>query len=515
MGEPPTAYTLDGDVSAADLRERLAVHLDLTAAAAASTDRTVLDTFDARVRAAGLVLVHHGGRLRLEDRATRRELAAAPASRPSGPLRVADLPAGPLRERLAGILDVRAATPVARTRVRTTPLAVLDGRRKTVVRLLVEETAVTTGPRTRAPLAPRVRPVPVRGYDKALARVHALLGGELGLTAEAETVEDEAVRRAGGRPEGVSGKVRVPLERGGRADRAAVVVLLGLLDALEANLPGTLADVDPEFLHDLRVAVRRSRALQRELRGVFPPAELERFRADFKWLQAITGPVRDLDVWLLDLDDHALGLPDERRGDLAALRGVLEARRARERRRMVRELRSARTRGLLADWRAFLDGLTLRDEDDRPDAAREVQDVAARRIAKVYRRMVRMGGAIDDDSPPEALHDLRKKGKELRYLLEFFAALYPAGTVKPAVRTLKALQDTLGRFQDREVQAHMLRELAPEVASAPGGADALLAMGLVVDGLEAQQRAAREEFAERFAPFAAAERRAAMQETFG
>ena len=64
-----------------------------------------------------------------------------------------------------------------------------------------------------------------------------------------------------------------------------------------------------------------------------------------------------------------------------------------------------------------------------------------------------MGAAIDDASPPEALHDLRKKGKELRYLLEFFAGLYPAEVVKPMVKTLKALQDTLGRFQDREVQA--------------------------------------------------------------
>ena len=72
--------------------------------------------------------------------------------------------------------------------------------------------------------------------------------------------------------------------------------------------------------------------------------------------------------------------------------------------------------------------------------------------------MVRDGSAIDDDSPAEDLHDLRKKGKELRYLLEFFAALFPADTVKPMVKTLKALQDTLGRFQDREVQAHVLRD---------------------------------------------------------
>ena len=62
-----------------------------------------------------------------------------------------------------------------------------------------------------------------------------------------------------------------------------------------------------------------------------------------------------------------------------------------------------------------------------------------------------MGRRIGDDSPAEALHDLRKKGKELRYLLEFFASLYAADVVKPMVSTLKGLQDVLGRFQDREV----------------------------------------------------------------
>ena len=81
-----------------------------------------------------------------------------------------------------------------------------------------------------------------------------------------------------------------------------------------------------------------------------------------------------------------------------------------------------------------------------------------------------MGGAIDDASPAEDYHELRKKGKELRYLLELFGApLYPAEVVKPMIRTLKGLQDVLGRHQDREVQVAPLRSLAHEVARRPGG----------------------------------------------
>ena len=81
--------------------------------------------------------------------------------------------------------------------------------------------------------------------------------------------------------------------------------------------------------------------------------------------------------------------------------------------------------------------------------------------------------------------------------------MFPAKVVRPMVATLKSLQDTLGRFQDREVQAAMLRSLREEVAAVEDGAAALMAMGLLVERLEQEQSAARAEFAERFAAFAA------------
>ena len=70
------------------------------------------------------------------------------------------------------------------------------------------------------------------------------------------------------------------------------------------------------------------------------------------------------------------------------------------------------------------------------------------------------------------------------------------------VKSLKGLQDVLGTHQDREVQADHLRELADELAGQVGGPEALLVLGVLVDQLEAEQRAARGQFAERFAEFA-------------
>jgi CHAD domain-containing protein len=178
-------------------------------------------------------------------------------------------------------------------------------------------------------------------------------------------------------------------------------------------------------------------------------------------------------------------------------------------------LRSERTRALLENWGDFLDALVASPGEDRPDAARPVAEVAGERIATVHRRMVKMGRAIGPVTPHEALHELRKKGKELRYLLEFFAALYPSEIVKPMVATLKGLQDVLGRFQDREVQAGALRALGDEIAALDGGAAALMAMGVLVQRLAEEQAQAREQFAERFDRFAAKAQRTLVKQTFG
>ena len=100
-------------------------------------------------------------------------------------------------------------------------------------------------------------------------------------------------------------------------------------------------------------------------------------------------------------------------------------------------------------------------------------------------------------------------------LLEFFQSLVPSDIVKPMVSSLKGLQDVLGRFQDREVQAALLRSMGDEVAALDGGAAALMAMGVLVQRLGEEQAQARREFAESFAAFSAKSQRKLVDQTFG
>ncbi len=510
-----TSLLLPDGLSASGTADRLAALVPVVTQRAHAIERTFWDTFDGRLHRAGVALAEAGGRLVLLDATSYAERASAQHPKRARALRAEDLPAGELRDALAPIIEMRALTPVARVRSRQLPINVLDDLGKIVVRLRAEEPTALPGGDEKLALRPRLHVAGVRGYDAAYDRVLTILSADVGLVDAPRPVLDDALTALGRPVGGTSSKLRIDLHPSARADAAAVTILRRLAEIIADNTPGTLADVDAEFLHDLRVAVRRSRALQRELRGVFAPEPLRVFRDGFRELQLLTGPTRDLDVQLLEFGALAAGLGEAAAADVAPLRRLLEQRLAVERRTMVAELRSDRTRALLRNWQEFLDALVDAPAGDRPDAARPVAEVAAERIGTVYRRMVKMGNAIDGDSPHEALHDLRKKGKELRYLLEFFASLYPADVVKPMVSTLKDLQDVLGRFQDREVQADLLRALGDGIAAMDGGAAALMAMGVLVERLTEQQDQARAQFDASFAQFAAKPQRKIVKATFG
>jgi CHAD domain-containing protein len=288
-----------------------------------------------------------------------------------------------------------------------------------------------------------------------------------------------------------------------RADVVVSRVLLRLLEIQDANLPGTLADSHVEFLHDYRVAIRRTRSVLREMKGVFVPAELERLRAEFKWLQDQTSATRDLDVYLEEFEQLCALAPDRRQADLDPIEPLLRERHRQARAAMESALTSERARRLRDEWAEMLPVLVLIDESQRPDAATPIGKLAGKRIRKVHGRMVRMGRAITPESAPEQYHELRKRGKELRYLLELFGApLFAPEVVKPLVKTLKGLQDVLGLHQDREIQIEMLGELGQELVLRPGGAEALMAVGTLIDRLAADAHAARGEFAAAFEDFA-------------
>ena len=468
---------------------------------------TWLDTFDWRLYRAGLRLEYVAGKLRLTDDGTAGNGQAPVVQqvtgwRPARPHLAESLPAGPVRDRIIRLVSPRALLPEVTVSSTVSVTRLLNDDEKTVARLITERTSVAGG----ADLPPRLSIAEVRGYPgqaRKAARIIALVAG---VAPAADGGFAEALGAIGRRPADYSNKVDAEITPAMPAGRAAAIVLLRLLDTIEANVDGVLRDIDTEFLHDLRVSVRRTRSglkLFGDVLGRPVPDDLLRhFRDEFKWLGDLTTPTRDLDVHLLGFDAMAEGVAAAGPEDLEPFRVYLTKQRNHEFRALARGLRSARFRTLIEDWRKAL--LEVRDAPARRRGApRTAAELAADRTARAFRRVARQGAAITASSPAESLHDLRKRSKELRYVLEFFAPLHDPAAYGKVVGDLKRLQDVLGEFQDTHVQIEEIRSLA-ESMLAEGAAPAatLLAMGEITAGIALRQRAARADFEQRFAAFA-------------
>ena len=244
--------------------------------------------------------------------------------------------------------------------------------------------------------------------------------------------------------------------------------------------------------------MRRTRSALGQLKGVVPTTIRDRFRREFAWLGQVTTPTRDLDVYLLKYPNYRESLPSEMRTHLDPLLTFLQAEQAREHNALVKSLRSARYRRLTTSWQALLERPPPK-RSGLPNAKRPVLEVANERIWRTYRRVIREGRAISEDSPASALHELRKTCKKLRYLLEFFQSLYPGYAVRNLIKALKQLQDNLGDFQDLHVQMTALHGFAQQLE---GDRETGVAIGMLVERLAGYQNAARQEFSYRFAKFA-------------
>jgi CHAD domain-containing protein len=479
-------------------------------------ERAFLDTFDWRVYQAGGIIESTSGDRRgieLSWRKRKNGLLLHRAMLDEAPGFIQDFPQGAFRANLAPVLEMRRLLPLVRIESSQQMLRVLGDEDKTVVRVELERSRyLSPDGEQSGELGMRIHLLPVRGYDGDFDRVSRAF--QEMLDPADTTLFDSAVQAIGRVPGDYSSKLNYRLDPAERCDRVTKVIHLGLLRTLETNIDGTRNNVDSEFLHDLRVATRRTRSALTQIKDVFPPDVTERFKDGFAWLGQITGPTRDMDVYLLALDEYKAGLPLMLREELEPLRDFLAAHHVTEQKLLARKLVSPQFRKLLKDWRTFLEA-PVPEQSPAANAARPAKAVADERIWKMYRRVLKEGRAITDDSPPEDLHELRKSCKKLRYLIEFFQSLYAPKQARELIKVIKVLLDNLGNFQDLEVQSHTLRHFAEQMLEegkvAPG---TLLAMGALIGGLAQLQRDARDHFARIFTGFDTQEHRLLFKTLF-
>ena len=465
----------------------------------------VLDTFDQRLLAAGWMLgidPDAGCCLILQERSGAWHQVPWVASEPRW---AADLDGLPGHANLARLIGLRALLPqFSLKNHRQTWVSVAEKPGASAEFQWFEEHWVRVNdpehPSAETPLRARLRVQAPKGSRKRLRELREDFRRAGWVPADRSPYAEAVALAATPWPDS-AGKRVVVTDPGLRADAAVKRILRGLLDAQQRNEAGALAETDTEFLHDYRIAVRRTRALLGQMGRAFPAGIMARFGRQFAELAAVTGPARDWDVFQLALPCLDARLPETMRGQLDPVRVLVDERARVAHARLNARLRSAAHRRFVETWAAFLDKPAPR----RPSAELAVTpigELASRRIWKLYRRVLREGRAITDQSPAEALHDLRKTAKKLRYQMEIFQDFYDAERLARLLRHLKKLQNLLGEFQDASVQIGHLRDLADELGRRDASLDSLLAVGALLAILHDDQARQRRHLADVFDTFA-------------
>lgn len=228
------------------------------------------------------------------------------------------------------------------------------------------------------------------------------------------------------------------------------------VDRLITFDPAARLGLDPEGVHQARVATRRLRSDLRTFRSLIDERWGTELSDELRWLADVFGAVRDADVLFDRLAPKVDLLPDVDREPAKRILDHLRSDEERAREQLMRALRSER-------YDALLDRLVLAAA--RPRFLLRVDDgdsdvAVLRRIARrPWQQLSDAVEALGEDPPDLALHGVRIRAKRARYAAE---AVVPAFG-KPArayARRVTQLQTVLGEHQDAVVAAEWLRRAA-------------------------------------------------------
>jgi CHAD domain-containing protein len=291
----------------------------------------------------------------------------------------------------------------------------------------------------------------------------------LDLTPASTSKYETGLYASGLNPEGDSEFGPTRIDPSMSLGEVAFAVLRAQFAEMQNHEPGTRLGEDPEELHDMRVPTRRMRAAMKVFEGALPE-RASWLREELRWVAHALGDVRDLDVQIERFQAWKREADEEVSGFLDRILTITHKRRAEARKNMLETLDSVRYERLLFSFAEMLRlgpaaELELARTNGKDQAGEPVTAAAPALISDRHRKWRKAAKRLDETSSPEAFHDVRKKGKRLRYTLEFVSEVY-GRPVQKLVKPLKALQDDLGDHQDAVVAAAYLRELGTTTSQA-------------------------------------------------
>lgn len=272
----------------------------------------------------------------------------------------------------------------------------------------------------------------------------------------------------------------VVLTREMTAGRCFLEIAAVALAQVHGNERGVADSQDPEYLHQMRVGIRRLRSAFSLFRAVLGDAAVPQAVA-LRAMAAALGPARDWDVFVtetLPLVRPALAAHVTAETFEAVCRKCRQSARTKAK-KSIKTMDYNKSMIALGGWLASLGSDGNSAAWRQPARACAVQILTAR-----HARVLKRGRRLERRTAAE-LHRLRIAVKQLRYATEFFSSLFPGRGMAALRDRLAQLQDILGRINDAAAVQPLLS------AAAADDRELIAAAGIVTGWCEARGAAER------------------------
>ncbi len=417
----------------------------------------------------------------------------------------ADLEDGPVSSLLKSASKLRAFLPVAKVELCKINGLLLDDEGKTRVRF--RHLDIRCGKNTAGVGSTQY----LRGYGQAHQHLRKLLekiGGiscqDVGQVCEALAIDQEQF----------TVKPEIQLNPEAAVCDTGKAIIRAFIQTARRNEDGVVADYDTEFLHDYRVSLRKVRSVLSLFKGVFSLEETILLKQDLASIMQKTNTLRDLDVYLLNKEQYLALVPLDTHEGLGLLFDYFAEERKKEQKSVSKFFRSKiYPKDMVRIEKLFRDGSAL---SAGPRGIEKSKEFACSLIVNRYHKVCKIARSIDRDTEDRVVHQLRINCKKLRYLMEFFAPLFPENEIVTLIKALKLLQDNLGRFNDYSVQQKFLRQVLNNKIDRFGGLEVKVAdaVGALTAMLNRLQRKERRQVMKNFDRFDSSETRLLLSKLF-
>ncbi|NTW70152.1 MAG: CHAD domain-containing protein [Chlorobiaceae bacterium] len=420
-------------------------------------ERVFYDTFDWLAFEKAFAVIKQKRSLHLADLDTGHEIDSTPF--PGNPAlffpnRLAD---SKLKKLLDSCGDMRAFIKLCTVETTTQQYQLLDRQDKTIGTLSSEIWHLAENQSKRA-FCHIYSIKPFKGFDEEVEDFESWLSShdDFQNSVQFRDLFMLLMKEAGLNVKGYSSKILLQLDKDVTIHANALKLLRSTITIIQQNETGISRDIDSEFLHDYRVAIRRTRSVLMLLKGVFDPDETAHYLNAFKEIGKLTNALRDMDVYLLRQATYFDYLPPILHPALKEFFLEIAAKRNTLHKQFCRYLVSKKYQTFLKEWSKWISQGKLPLHDKAPNATLQTSAIAAATIKKAWKKVIRHGRQINRDATDRDLHSLRIECKKLRYLIEFFSSIFPHKTIAPIITQLKTLQENLGNFTDFAVQIEFL-----------------------------------------------------------